>query len=217
MNSIKKITVVAFVSAVSTLALSPVARAANTGLNPSSVQIKTIQVMISTSADCSSPVNAGLNATPAYQEMTAGPTLFSGAVPAGTYKCVMMNFSSLIKFTPSANSDDGGCVSTTQYVRDVCTSGSSFVTPAGATVQCAGSGNSFSTTENDVWAYFSTTGSTAHLGGLSPATAFLLSTPLVVTGSKAITFVTDFDGQLQSTMDGGVLTCDCEPPVMSFR
>jgi hypothetical protein len=212
------------VIAAASLALIPLAQAAaNVTVNPSSVQIKVYQVMLSTSADCSSPISVSVNATPAYQEMTANPTLVSGNVALGTYKCIMMNINSLIKYTP-ATSDGSACVAGTQYQREVCRGGQGFAIPTGGTGTCPATSTSDTANNVPFWVYFSVTGTASSNSqpnglGMYPNMPMLLGSPLVVTGSQSITFVMDFDGQITSDQDNNSdpIVCDCNPPAMSFR
>ena len=219
MNNIHKM-----ILAAAALSLIPLAQAtAQVTVNPSSVMIKVYQMMISPNADCSSPISVSNITNPTYQEMTANPTIISGNVPPGTYKCVMMSINSLIKYTP-ATSDGSACVAGTQYQREVCRGGQSFGTPTGGTGSCPAT-STYDTANNvPFWVYFSVTGtapSNNQPNGLGnyAATPFLLASPLVVTGSQSITFVVDFDGKIQSDTagNGSPVVCDCNPPVMSFR
>ena len=201
---------------VPSLALTPVlASRARAAVSPSSVQIKVKQVMISTSSDCSSPVSVNVNASPVYEELTANPTLLSGAIAAGTYKCLMIDMSSLIKYTP-ATGDGASCVAGTQVTRDLCRQ-STFAIPGGGTGSCTGTAPDDGV-ESYFWIYFSTTGNSSTSSGQTPSTAMPLASPLVVNGSSAVTFVADFDGKLVSDTDGsGNPICDCNPPAVSFR
>ncbi|MFI5362074.1 MAG: hypothetical protein ACHQ49_08910 [Elusimicrobiota bacterium] len=206
MNHLRKTALVVMIPAVLAFVLPPVARAQNTGLNPSSVQLKVLQVMISTNADCTNAVSVGAaNPQAIYQEMTTNPTLLSGAIAPGTYKCVWINISSLLKFTPAVSSTDGICAAGTQVTRDICRTPETFPLPTGGTGSCVGT-SSTDGVDTPYWVTFSVAG-----GGGSK----LLASPLVVTGSQSITFVMDFDGRIQS--ETGTNICNCEAPTMSFR
>jgi hypothetical protein len=208
-------------TALALIPLAPVA--AQVTVNPSSVQIKVYQVMISSNADCTNPISVSNITNPTYQEMTANPTLLSGNVPPGTYKCLIVSSNSLIKYTPAA-SDGAACVAGTQYQREVCRGGQGFAIPTGGTGTCPAT--SVSDTANNVptWTYFSVTGTASSNNqpnglGNYPSIPMLLPSPLVITGNQSITFVLDFDGKIQtdSAYNGNPAVCDCQPPVMSFR
>jgi hypothetical protein len=196
----------AFLSAMTlTSVLAPGARAF---VNPSSVQVKVLEVRLSTSADCSNSVSVGVNASPSYSEMTSAPTLLSGAINPATYKCMMLNMSSLIKYTPATT--EGVCAAGTVYTRDVCRQ-STFATPSGGTGNCTGTAPDDGV-ESFPWMYFSTTGTG---DGQTPATALPLANALVVTGTQNATLVVDFDGKIDGLTQGAL--CNCEPPAISFR
>ena len=89
-------------------------------LDASSLKLQVYSVMLSTSAQCTSPVTVFSSAAPVEVDFLAAPTLGSGNPPDATYNCVIIKMSDLIKFTPSASA--GLCTAGTQYTADVCRS-----------------------------------------------------------------------------------------------
>ena len=68
------------------------------------------------------------NATATEVDFLARPTLGSGNPPDGTYQCVIIKMSDLIKFTPSATA--GLCTAGTQYTADICRTDNGGMTQA---------------------------------------------------------------------------------------
>ena len=87
-------------------------------LDASSLKLQVYSVMLSTSAQCTSPVTVFSSATATEVDFLTAPTLGSGNPPDGTYQCVIIKMSDLIKFTPSATA--GLCTAGTQDTADVC-------------------------------------------------------------------------------------------------
>lgn len=90
-----------------------------------SVKIKAYKVYLAQNADCSSPMLVGEKTAADYQELVAAtkPILFSSAsVTPGTYHCMILKLSDIIKFTPDqtavANSS-GWCTAGTEVAFDV--------------------------------------------------------------------------------------------------
>ncbi len=69
---------------------------------PTSLKVRMQKVYLSTSADCSNPVLVQDKGTGDYQDLAGKPTVFSGSVAAGTYNCLVLKISDIMKFTPDA-------------------------------------------------------------------------------------------------------------------
>jgi hypothetical protein len=85
---------------------------------PSSFQIKIYKFAVSTSVTCDSPVVVYSNDTPSYAEVSDNPIFGTAHVNDGTYKCVMIQMSDIIKF--SASQDDATCHAGEMHTMDVC-------------------------------------------------------------------------------------------------
>jgi hypothetical protein len=85
---------------------------------PSSIQIKVYKFAVSTSEVCENPVIVYSNDHPAYAEFTSNPTLGTAHIEDGTYPCVMLQMSDLVRFAPSE--DDGECRAGQPETIDVC-------------------------------------------------------------------------------------------------
>jgi hypothetical protein len=195
------------------------AQAATSGLSPSALKLKIYKVGISTDALCTNPVTIFESATPVYTDFLGGPTLGSGSVPDGTYKCVIIEFEDVIKPTPAVSSSGGtnSCVAGVEFTLDVCHSGNSSTLIDGTSVSCSAGAD-------HVAMYLSTESTSTNGGGgsnpfaaptsASDATHGLnLASPLVVAGNMTSTFVVNGTGQIQ---ENGA-SCECQPPVFSFR
>ena len=103
----------------------------------SSLKLQVYSVMLSTSAQCVSPVTVFSSNSPTEVDFLATPTLGGGNPPDGTYNCVIIKMSDTIKFTPLAN-DGAFCAANTQYTTDVCQTGESTLAPdaPGSPVAC---------------------------------------------------------------------------------
>jgi hypothetical protein len=177
--------------------------------NPSSTLVKVFEMRVSPNTDCSASISVFKTASPTVSDLISNPTFGIGAIPNGTYKCLMIHLSDVITFTPAV-SDGANCVGGTQYTRDIFRAGSTSTAPDGTTI--TGTGAVSTPSEDDPWAYFKIGGSNG-AGCMSPTTGCALGSPLVVSGDHVGTLVIDFDGKI----DGTFSPCDLGPAAMSFR
>lgn len=196
-------------------------------VSPSEVLISVYAVAVSASADCSNPIVVLDNgATAVEYNFTSTPKLGAASVAAGTYPCVIMKMSDVIKFRPATT--EGTCTAGTQYTIDVCRSGAGTYTPmtiSGAsasygTAATACTGSSGTPVDTQVPLFLSTQSTNSGGGGSAfdrPATAgsngFTLSGAFVVTGTGSGTFVVNFNNKV----DGSGGSCDLSPPTFGFR
>ena len=188
-----------------------------------SAKITIYDIAVSTSATCSNPTVIMSFAGGREVDFVQNPDLGGGSIPDGTYPCVILHMSDVIKFVPATTT--GNCTAGQEYTRDICRTGSNY-TPItvsgktgtlGSTTGCSGAVSSPS--EDKVSLFLSTgssgTGSTAFL---QPTTAgssngLSISGPLVVSGTASGTFVVD----MHNKIDGGQSPCDMGPATFSFR
>jgi hypothetical protein len=187
------------------------------GVDPSYVRVKVYEIRVAESADCSGGITVFRNAAPDYLDMVHNPTLGSGAIPNGTYNCVMMQMSDFIHFTPSTTSgawSHGVCNVGTDGAADVGHD-ENAVNPDGSSFPLGAKG-----TESRVWLYIRT-GATINNGGnqnaFVPTGGIPLVSPLVVHGDGTHTMVFDFSGAVGEEMDNGSWACDCDAPTLAFR
>lgn len=177
--------------------------------------------------------------TPAEVDFLQNPSLGSGTLADGTYACVVIEFSDLVKFTPSTNSSSGNCLSSTEYTLDVCrgdNGGETSVLIDGTTTTCTGtSGNSttYGTPGDDRVAMYITTASVGGNGSDvfnkptsvgDTAHGLNLGSALTIAGTASGKFTANPTGKV---CDGNAIGCEgatatggtrCEmgPPVFSF-
>lgn len=197
-------------------------------VSPSEVLISVYAISVSTSADCSNPtVVLNNGSTPVEYNFTSGPKLGAAAVTAGTYPCIIMKMSDVIKFRPATT--EGTCTAGTQYTIDVCRAGSGTYTPmtiSGSsatygTAATACTGSDGTPVDTQVPLFLSTQSTNSGGGGGSafdrPAVAgtngFTLNGAFVVTGTGSGTFVVNFNNKV----DGSGGSCGLNPPVFGFR
>jgi hypothetical protein len=190
-------------------------------LDASSLKLQVYAVMLSTSPQCTSPVTVFSNAAPTEVDFLAAPTLGSGSPPDGTYQCVIIKMSDLIKFTPSTTA--GLCSAGTQYTADVCRSDNGGMTQApdaiGAPSAC--SGTDAAPVSDAVYLYLTTNAAAGTGGGntFMPPTGATstnglnLTAPLVIAGIAKSKFVVNATGKVG---DDGV-SCGMNPPVFGFQ
>lgn len=201
------------------------AQAQNTGLNADILKLTVYKMAVSTSPLCTNLITVMDNGnSPTEVDFASGTvSLGSGSVANGTYPCIVIEFSSYIKFSPSTTSTATNCAAATEYTMDVCPSGTSVLVD-GTTSTCAAS------TDNKVAMYISTA-STSSTGvdafnaptSLSDATkGFTLGASLSVTGTASGKFIVNPDGKVcdgdDAGCDGGGNggQCRMEPPSFSF-
>ena len=207
------------------LGLACVPAGANAAVDPSSVKLTIYKIAVSASTDCSNPtVIANYPNGVEFDFASARkPRLANGYLAPGTYPCVMMQMSDVIKFTPAQST--GSCTAGVEYTRDVCRASSGTYQPVntnangtisfGSSTACTGTQ---ATPTNDRPMLFLSTASNSTSGNtfLQPTSAsngIQLNGAFVVTASSVGTFVVDFRGKI----DGSNSDCDCNAPVFGLR
>ena len=190
--------------------------------SPSEVKINIYGVAISQNSDCSNPTILFNSDVPSEVDFVTNPVLGAGAAAIGTYPCVIIKMSDLIKFRPAAN-DGATCVANTEYSIDLCRSNTgvndnnteSF---DGTVTTCAGTSQTGGgAAANIVYLHLSTASTSAgnswrkpsHNGGTGGIT---LSSPLVISASIGAKFKADFRNQVS----GAGASCDVNAPVFGF-
>ncbi len=204
----------------SALAAAALVSTSAMALDASSLKLQVYSVMLSTSAQCTSPVTVFSSATATEVDFLATPTLGSGNPPDATYNCVIIKMSDLIKFTPSTTA--GLCSAGTQYTADVCRSDNGGTTQApdavGAPNACTGTD---AAPVSDIVYLYLTTNASAGTGGntfMQPTGAastngLNLTSALTIAGAAQSKFIVDARGKVG---DDGV-SCGMNPPVFGFQ
>lgn len=191
-------------------------------MDPSSLRVKVYKVAFSTSVDCTNlqTVYEGSASDATFVDFLNNPVIAENASLAdGTYKCVAIEMSDLIKFTPTTSS--GACVADQEETLDVCrgSDGGTYELIDGTQGTCD---NTYGT--DDRVTLWLSQGSTATGGGggangftrptsdSDSANGFNLSSPFVKSGAATGIFYVDGTGQVTG---GG--SCDMQPPAFGFR
>jgi hypothetical protein len=194
--------------------------------SPTNLLLTVHKVAVSESPLCTNLVtilnnDAGAGAT--EMDFLANPTLGSGSIANGTYKCVVIEFSDTIKFTPAATL--GVCTVGTQESLDVCSSGTTSKLIDGTTQTCSSSTEkiamylstaSSSTTGNENTNVFEPP--TSEGDSSDAAHGLHLAAPMVVTGNIAARFIVNAANKIIGTQtdQSGNVRCEMQPPEFSF-
>lgn len=217
------------------MGLITIANAANLSLSASSIKLKVYKMAVSTSPLCTNLITVLDNGnTPTEVDFLQNPNLGSGTLANGTYPCIVIEFSDLVKFTPSANSDGGNCLTSTEYTLDVCRAGGDTSTLInGTTTTCTGtSGNNttYGTPGDDRVAMYISTATTGGTDAFNRPTSIgdnahglNLGAALTISGTSSGKFVVNPAGQVcdnaAATCEGGPgggTKCEMGPPAFSF-
>ncbi len=186
--------------------------------------MKIYAAWISENDTCIDPIQVFNDSDGETFDMTQNPTIGSASVGDGTYKCIIIQFSDIIRYTPATS--EGSCTAGVEVSQDICRadSGSQSIDPSGTTISCTGTFDSPS--ENIVTLYISTLSTT--ISGVSevvdhesffpptvsdPTRGFNLDSPLEITSATSGTFYADFTNKVV----GSRPECDLNPPIFGFR
>lgn len=175
-------------------------------VDPTVFSLKIYEARVSPRADCGGGfIRVFQSASPSYQDMLSGPTLGSGPVPFGTYRCVAIRMSDVIQYTPAVTTTGGNCVAGTPYSKNILR----------GEVTTSPEGESITTVDGPdlIWIYLSTSGTESN-GATIPTEPGPLGAPLVVNAQGSGSFVTDARGGVE---DLGPGNCSLETVHFSFR
>ncbi|NRA66189.1 MAG: hypothetical protein HRU19_17005 [Pseudobacteriovorax sp.] len=108
------------------------------GIDPSSFTIPLHRVAFYESEYCddASPLVAELDGT--RQDFMDNPTIWKGNLPEGTYKCIAFEMGTIVKVTPSEDSENDVCQAGVEFDLQVCGEGGEYVTIEGEEKSCVG-------------------------------------------------------------------------------
>lgn len=193
---------------------------------PSYVNTTMYAFAVSKNADCSEPIVVFESPQGVPVDMTQSPTIGGGSVPDGTYPCVIMKMSDQIKF--KVPNTELGCQANTEYTINICnTNGGSGYQPMtisggtatfGSTTACRGTFSQTGTAYEDIVPIFMSTispssGSDTFMRPTSTTYGIQLTNPLVISGSKAVKFIMNFNNAVTGSASG----CDCNAPTFGFQ
>ncbi len=191
------------------------------GGDPASLKMKIYGVWASTSPQCTNPINVFLKDTPDYVDILTGPALGGGDLSDGTYECVIIKMSDVIKHTPKTT--DTSCIAGTEYSGEVCRAGGDggLATDLdGNAITCTGDGTSAGVGDDTLFMFMTTdasasTGNRAfeHPLAAGDGKGIKLGAPLVISSTTKAKFVVDATGGVVA--GGG--ECGINPPKFRFE
>ncbi len=191
------------------------------GGDPASLRVKVYGVYVSTSPQCTNPIKVFLNSTGDYVDLLQNPDLGGGDTPDGTYQCVIIKMSDVIKHTPKVT--DSTCVAGMEYSGEVCRGGSDgdlATNLDGSTINCTGDGTSAGAGDDTLFMFMTTdpSASTGNHAFELPLAAgdgkgIKLGAPLVISSTTKAKFVVDATGGVVA--GGG--DCGINPPKFRFE
>ncbi|MBI2519003.1 MAG: hypothetical protein HYV97_01240 [Bdellovibrio sp.] len=195
--------------------------AADLALDPAYLELKVYKFAISKSEFCTDLITVFETNNPVYEDFLNNPSLGSGSIDVGTYPCVVIEFSDIIRYASTTNSDSGLCVAGEQHSGQICRADwqENGVLIDGTQFAC-------NDNEQKVAVYLST-GSTSG-GGNEPAfvpptaenraRGLKLLAPLIVSNGTIAKFIVDGRGQIEDTTPRGGQNpiCEMNAPTFSF-
>lgn len=198
------------------LSLSAQSFAGKGTIDAASMKLTVHKFGVSTSADCKNPKIVFESASGVEEDLLSNPTFGSGPVDPGTYNCVLIEVSKIIK--TSAKTSAGACTAGTEFSDVICGDGQKSVLADGTPVTCSGS----ATNPQHVTLFINTAaaGASGERALLPPTDAsdttsgLKLTSPLVVSTDTPVTLVVDPTAFLDGS-SGSV--CSTSAPSFSVR
>ena len=191
--------------------------ALDTGINPAYLELKVYKMAVSSSVYCTDLVTVFENDNPVYEDFLASPQLGSGSVMNGTYPCIVIEFSDIIKWASEENSDSANCVVGQLETQEICRAGggdSDFTLIDGTQGTCVDG-------EQRIAMYLSTASTLINGENgnafVRPTAAdtnkgLPLLNSLIVSGGTAAKFIVDGLGKIEDSSG----QCEMMPPAFSF-
>jgi hypothetical protein len=180
--------------------------------DPSSISLGMYALYVSENADCSNYTTVVDNGTTAdYKDFATNPTLFEGSPANGTYNCIALRMSDVIRFQTATSF--GTCVAGTDYQQDIYRSGSDSIPWKDIDLHdVIGTGSDSIPVDNHVTVVMTTDTSAAIARGFSTNQIVRLGSGLVVPGSN-----TFYWGSEGSVSTGSGRPCGLEKGTPAFR
>jgi hypothetical protein len=195
---------------VAALLVSASTEAGKGTIDAASIKITIHKFAVATGKDCSHPTVVFSSDAGIENDLLAGPTYGSGPVDPGTYECVIIELSKIIKTT--AQTTSGSCTAGLEFSDVICRDGQASQLVDGTPVTCSGE----DANPQHVTVYITT--ASAGLGGdraLLPPTSdsdstsgIPLTAPLVVRGDLPVTLTVD----PRQFLDGTGSVCGTSAP-----
>ncbi len=177
--------------------------------DPSAMSIGMYALYISPNADCSNPVLVeDYGSTPQYKNFVANDVLFSATPTVGTYPCVAIKMSDIVKGTPATSY--GACVAGVEYPGDIYRVGDSTWKDINLN-PIIGTGSDSFPVDDHVTIFMSTDTLAVLARGVSSNQLIPLGSSLIVPGQS--TFYWNAQGSMAT--DG--VDCGLNPGQPEFR
>lgn len=192
-----------------------IALAADDGIDPEYLEVKIYKIAVSRSHFCTDLQVLVENDNPEYEDFLGSPYLGNANLDNGTYKCVVIEMSDVIRYASAENSTSGNCVASQQLTMDVCRSDHPD------TIQLIdGSSDTCADGEQRVALYLSTHTQNDGNGQENPFipptstedNGMRLGSALIVNGATSAKFVVNGLGKIE---DRGSW-CEMQAPAFSF-
>ncbi len=193
-------------------ALLPAARAQVMAGGATALKMRFYTLHASPNADCTSPILIADNGAAGVElNLADSPVLFRSSPPAGTYRCLIIKASDLMKITPDDDAPAPPCTHGVELTKDLYRApDTDYKDLAGTPITAHGTD---AVPAGDTVYFFAST-DTASVTSASPNQTVPMSGALVVPG--ATTFYLDPSGSVTST--GGIPAyCSLEGGRMGFR
>jgi hypothetical protein len=180
--------------------------------DPSSISLGMYALYVSSNADCSGYTTLVDHGTAVdYEDFAANPTLFEASPADGSYPCVALRMSDVIRFQPATTF--GTCVAGTDYQQDIYRSDSDSIPWVDMDLNpIVGTGSDSIPVDDHVTIVMTTDTAAAMARGFSQNQIVPLGSSLVVPGSS--TFYWGAEGSV-STADGR--PCGLEKGTPAFQ
>ena len=180
--------------------------------DPSSISLGMYALYVSTNADCSVYATLVDNGTMvSYKDFATNPTLFVASPTDGTYNCVALRMSDVLRFKPATTF--GTCVAGAEYEQDIYRADSDSIPWKDIDLNdVVGTGSDSIPMDDNVTIVMTTDTAAAMARGFSKSQIVPLGSGLVVPGSS--TFYWGAEGTV-STGDGR--PCGLEKGSPAFR
>lgn len=188
--------------------------------SPTSIIMKFYGVAVSTNADCSNAtVVFDIESNPQEFNLLTSPRLFAGNLANGTYNCVIMQVSDLIRYKVNGvavNAHAGCANTTTEYTHDIYrtdNTGALWHNVDGQDIPVSGAMGNPVHNKVDIVATTNTGAATGN--GFHADQVVSLASALVVPGSAV--FYADFRNGIANQISGGTDYCVLEDGGFGFR
>jgi hypothetical protein len=184
-------------------------------IDAASMTIRVHKFGVATSGDCKNPIIVFTSDAGVENDLISNPTYGAGPIDPGTYNCVVIELSKVIK--TSGASTAGSCVQGREFADVICHDGQTSQLVDGTPVTC--SGGAANAQHVTLFATTASAGTSGDRALLPPTDAsdttsgLKLTGPLVVVGNMPVTLTVD----PKQFLDGTGTTCGTSAPTFGVN